>query len=86
MLVDTIAFAARRNYRRVNANTLIGAAILFPGTRGTLPRAHNVTAKACSCFISEALQVLHALLVTVAQIYKTWVIFCMGEHDKLLAI
>ena len=25
----TLAFAARRNYRRVNANTLIGAAILF---------------------------------------------------------
>ena len=27
----TLAFAARRNYRRVNANTSIGAAILFPG-------------------------------------------------------
>ena len=32
----TLAFAARQNYRRVNANTLIGAAILFP-------RAHKMT-------------------------------------------
>ena len=31
----TLAFAARQNYRRVNANTLIGAAILFP-------RAHKM--------------------------------------------
>ena len=40
----TLAFAARQNYCRVNANTLIGVAILFPGhpyVWATLPRAHN---------------------------------------------
>ena len=40
----TLVFAARQNYRRVNANTLIGAAILFPGHPyiwATLPRALN---------------------------------------------
>ena len=41
----TLAFTAQRIYRHVNANTLIGAAILFPGHPyiwATLLRAHNI--------------------------------------------